>query len=366
MSCRRLRVQLGDRGTPRDALVRLEAVEVVQEMDAMWEARLRISTELDRGGRWRHRLDEIVQPFTRIRVDVEMDDALVPLIDGPVTGFETALDSQPGQSEGTLIVRDDSVFLHRQEGVEIFENQRDSDIAEGIFRQAPEIRSFLIDPTDEVHRAAVRRGTPMQFLRQLARANNRRAFVLPGPRRGESIGCFLADPEEPADLPELRLIGRARSLADVSIKEDFETPETTIAQVLRIGDQKIVAAEKKLSELVLMNDRLHVNDALAATRLLMPADNTREDARPSVETQSRRNSYAIRLSSRVVPNAYPAVLTPYRKVPIVLSQTPYSGAYLITRVVHRISRSQYTQEFDAETDSLTEVSAAPGATGAIF
>ena len=258
MSCRRLRVQLGDRGTPRDALVRLEAVEVVQEMDAMWEARLRISTELDRGGRWRHRLDEIVQPFTRIRVDVEMDEALVPLIDGPVTGFETALDSQPGQSEGTLIVRDDSVFLHRQEGVEVFENQRDSDIAEGIFRQTPEIRSTLIDPTDEVHRAAVRRGTPMQFLRQLARANNRRAFVLPGPRRGESIGCFLADPEAPADLPELRLIGRARSLADVSIKEDFESPETTIAQVLRIGDQKIVAAERRLSELVLMNDRLHV------------------------------------------------------------------------------------------------------------
>jgi len=365
MSCTRLRVWLGDSAAAKEALVRLETVEVTQEMDAMWEARVQISTELDRGGRWKHRLDEIVQPFARVRIEVEADDALVPLIDGPVVRFETSLDSQPGRSEGTLLVRDDSVFLHRDEEVEIFENRSDSDVADEVFRQVPQIRDTLIDPTEITNRAAVRRGTRMQFLRQLARENNRHAFVVPGPRPGESIGCFLADPEGAPGLPELLLTGRTRTLAEATVHEDFEAPETTVAQVLRIGDQRITAAERRLSELVLMNDAPHVDETLAAQRLLLPRDNIREDARPAVDGQARRNSYAIRISSRVVPNTYPAVLSPYRKVPLIFAQTPYSGDYLITKVIHRLTRSIYTQEFEAESDSLTDI-APPGATGAIF
>jgi len=38
--------------------------------------------------------------------------------------------------------------------------------------------------------------------------------------------------------------------------------------------------------------------------------------------------------------------------------TPYSGDYLITRVVHRITPSIYSQDLEAQTDSVTEVSAA--------
>ncbi|MCY1464201.1 hypothetical protein D9M71_821970 [compost metagenome] len=38
--------------------------------------------------------------------------------------------------------------------------------------------------------------------------------------------------------------------------------------------------------------------------------------------------------------------------------TPYSGDYLITRVVHRITPSLYTQELEAKTNSVSEVSGA--------
>ena len=52
------------------------------------------------------------------------------------------------------------------------------------------------------------------------------------------------------------------------------------------------------------------------------------------------------------------MLNPYRKVRLDAGATPYSGDYLITRVVHRITPSLYTQELEAKADSVSEVSGA--------
>ena len=65
-----------------------------------------------------------------------------------------------------------------------------------------------------------------------------------------------------------------------------------------------------------------------------------------------------RLSARVIPGCYEAVLQPYLKVRLDAGETPYSGEYLITRVVHRITPSLYSQQIEAKADSLTEVSGA--------
>ena len=43
-----------------------------------------------------------------------------------------------------------------------------------------------------------------------------------------------------------------------------------------------------------------------------------------------------------------AVLTPYNKVRVDAGATPYSGDYLITKVVHRITPSLYSQEIEAK------------------
>jgi hypothetical protein len=57
-----------------------------------------------------------------------------------------------------------------------------------------------------------------------------------------------------------------------------------------------------------------------------------------------------------VPGCYAGALSPYNKVRIDAGATPYSGDYLITKVTHRITPSLYTQELEAKTDSVTEVS----------
>src|SRR5690606_22792662 len=97
---------------------------------------------------------------------------------------------------------------------------------------------------------------------------------------------------------------------------------------------------------------------LTPRRLLHPSDNTREDPAAAATAQARRRGYVYRLTSHVIPGCYAAVLAPYRKVRVDAGATPYSGDYLIVKVVHRITPSIYTQELEARADSVTEVSGA--------
>jgi hypothetical protein len=359
MGAARFRAWFGERGATEEDLGRIEEIEVTQEMDAVWEARVRISTCLDERGTWHHRPDELAKPFSRIRVEVDAGNGkFVPLIDGPVAAFENMLDSQPSRSTATLIVRDDSVFLNRDEDVEVFEDRRDSDIADEVFRRATQIRDTRIESTTGTNPATVRRGTPMQFLRELARVNDRHAYVLPGEKRGESLGCFLADPKGAGDLPKLVLLGDGRTLTNVTIQEQSEGPERTRGRMLRLDDLSEASFETSAADIGLMRDLPAVSEDLTPLRLLPPADAIREDPEPAVTSQAHNAAYAFSLSGQIVPGCYDGVLTPYQKVKVEAGKTPYSGEYLITKVIHRINLSVYMQEFEAKSDSRTDVQSA--------
>jgi hypothetical protein len=354
----RFRVWFGDRPASIEELERVEEIEVTQEMDAFWEATVRMAMCLDAKGAWLDWPGDVATPFSRVRVEIDIGDGLfVPLIDGPLTAIDAGLDSQPGRSTATMVVRDDSAYLNRDEEIEPpFERRSDSDIAEELFRRFEQIHETRIEGSTLTPETTTRRGTVLQFLRELARANDRHAYVLPGDEPGASIGCFLPDPEGAPEFPPLIMIGDDRNLADASVTEDPDGGEHTQAQVLRTDDQGVATFETSAEDLGLMRDLPAAPVDLTPRRLLNPADNTREDPAAAASGQARRNSYVYQLTGRVVPGCYGAVLTPYKKVRVDVGATPYSGDYLITKVVHRITPSLYSQELEAKTDSVSEVS----------
>jgi hypothetical protein len=356
----RFRVWFGDNAASEEELARIEEIEVIQEMDAFWEARLRMILCLDGNGRWLHWPGETAEAFSRVRVEIDIGNGrFVPLIDGPLVNIDAALDAQPGRSTATMVVRDDSVFLDRDEEVEApFESRRHSDLAAELFGRFEQIGETRIERTAATPETTMRRGTVLQFLRELARVNDRHAYVLPGEERGASVGCFLPDPEEASDLPALVMIGDNRSLGNASIMEEPDGAEITQARFLRLDDQGTATFETSAADLGLMRDLPAVPADLTPRRLLHPTDNTAEDPEAAVTAQARRNGYTYHLSGEVVPGCYAAVLAPYLKVRVDAGSTPYSGDYLITKVVHRITPSLYTQQLDAKADSLTEVSGA--------
>jgi hypothetical protein len=360
MSEQRFRVWFGDRAASEDELRRVEEIEVTQEMDAFWEAHLRMALCLDANGAWLHWPGDTSTPFSRVRVELDIGNGrFAPLIDGPLVSIDAALDSQPGQSTATIVVRDDSAFLNRDEEVDPpFEHRSASDIAEELFGRFEQLRDTRVESTEATPETTTRRGTVLQFLRELATANDRHAYVLPGDEPGASIGCFLPDPEDAAGLPPLVLIGDNRNLSNASVVQDPNGGERTQAQVLRVDDQGVTSFETSAADLGLMRNLPALPADLTPRRLLPPTDNTREDPAAAATAQARRNGYIYKLTSHVIPGCYAGVLTPYQKVRVDAGATPYSGDYLITKVVHRITPSVYSQELEAKTNSVTEVSGA--------
>jgi hypothetical protein len=356
----RFRVWFGERAATEDELRRIEEIEVTQEMDAFWEAELRMALCLDADGAWLHWPGDTSAPFSRVRIELDLGNGrFVPLIDGPLVSIDASLDAQPGRSTSSMIVRDDSAFLNRDDEVEApFEHRTDSEIAEELFGRFEQIRQTRIEGTTATPETTTRRGTVLQFLRELASASDRHAYVLPGDEPGASIGCFLPDPEGPGDLPPLVLIGDARNLSNASVMQDPDGGERTTAQVLRVDDQGVTTFETSAEDLGLMRNVPALPADLTPRRLLHPSDNAREDPEAAATAQARRRGYVYKLTSHVIPGCYAAVLTPYQKVRVDAGATPYSGDYLITKVVHRITPSLYTQELEAKTNSVSEVSGA--------
>ncbi len=361
MGTPKFRVWFGDAEASEDDLARIEEIEVVQEIDKFWEARIRTTMCLDAQGRWRHRSDTVAAAFSRMRIELDPGNgAFVPLIDGPVTGFDSRLDSQPGRSTASFVVRDDSVFLNRDEGAEVFRDKTDSQIVDELLRSVDPIDDTRIEPTTATHAITSRRGTKLRLLDALARANERRFFVLPGPEPGRSIGCFLPDPRRAeGDLPPLHLIGDARNLGDATIDENSESPERTSGRRLRLADGALVSFETSAADLGVGGARPAVPADLTPLRLLPPGDATREDPQAAVSRRARDSGYAYKLTTRVIPGCYAAALVPHRRVRIECGDTPYSGDWLIAKVTHRITPSVYTQSFEAWGDASTEVAAAP-------
>jgi hypothetical protein len=361
MSTPSFRVWFGDAEASEDELARIEEIEVTQEIDKFWEARIRTTMCLDAQGRWQHRNDLVAEAFTRMRIELDPGNgAFVPLIDGPVTSFDSRLDSQPGRSTATFVVRDDSVLLNRDEGTEVFRDKTDSQVADEVLRSIDQIDDTRIEPTTATHAITSRRGTKLLFLGELARVNERRVFVLPGAEPGRSIGCFLPDPRSAeGDLPPLHLIGDARNLGDATIDEDSESPERTSGRRLRLSDGALASFETSAADLGVGGDRPALPADLTPLRLLPPGDATREDPQAAVAGRARGSGYAYKLSSRVIPGCYAAALVPYLRVRIECGDTPYSGDWLVAKVVHRITPSVYTQSFEAWGDAGTEVPDAP-------
>ncbi|MFZ1340141.1 MAG: hypothetical protein WAS26_13940 [Paracoccaceae bacterium] len=338
-----------------EQLRQVEEITVEQEMEMAWEARIRLSLCLDERGRWKAPPNTTLRPFSRIRVELRLGAGdFRPLIDGPIAAFDTELAATPGTSAASIVVRDDSVLMNREEGIEVFENKSDATIAEEVFGRFTTIADTRIGAAGAVHPATVRRGTPIQFLRQLADANGYLAYVLPGESPGTSLGVFDAPATQASGHPALVLLGAGRNLQSATFREEAEGPERTVGRVLSISDQTIATSQRSFSEEALMGDLPAVSGDPGALRELPPEENTVEDPEAAVTGQARRASYGLRMTASLVPGCYDAVLSAYDVVTVRAGDLPQSGDWLLHRVTHRITPSVYSQDIEAKRNALSD------------
>jgi hypothetical protein len=367
----KFRMYFGSRSATVDELSHVEEIIVEQETDLAWHATIKLFLCLDEHGNWAHLQDDFLQAFQRVRVELQPGGtSWVPLIDGPIVDRNTDMDSQPGRSNITLSVNDDSALLNREAAVEIKEGQSDDAVVRALFNLVPSISSQRIESapasTDRLTTAQVRRGTAMQQLRRLARRHEFHAFVLPGPQAGGSIGCFQPDPTSPDGLPNLVLLGSDRNLSTLQVTEEAQTPTRFRARSLSISDKQIVSRTSRLQEVDLLAPQPAQPESQTGTQVLRPDQVDEDDPDRAVRAATRRSSYSLRATGRLIPGCYDGVLRPYQLVSIRAGTTGLSGDYLLTKVTHHITRSLYAQEFTAKRNGVEQTGQQPDILGGIL
>ena len=347
----------------QEQLDRIDEITVDQAVDRAWEARIQIPVCLNNDGSWDGEGDSWTQSLTPIRIEVNAGDGnFVPLIDGPVVGYESERSAIPGKSINTIVVHDDSALLNREAAVDLRTRVTDSDIATQLFLAAgliPDVDSTSAQ-TDPITDAAVQRDTPMRYLRTLARRNQDwHAYVLPGLVAGQSIGCFKKFKTETDGLPEMVLLGAGRNIQSFNVNNRSQNPTTVQGAMLGV-DRSVQSSSESPDDASLMGDEAPERSQ-PATTFLPPGQSDRVDLNQATRGAAARSGLSLESTGSIVPFCYPAALSPYRCVSVKISDSPYSTVYLLTRVTHRLTRSVYTQSFSVRGNSVSRSSG--GATG---
>ncbi len=343
----------------------IDEIVVDQAVDKAWEARLKIPVCVNDDGKWDGEDEAWMKAFTRVRVEVNPGNGtFVPLIDGPIVGFDAARSPYAGKSVVTVVVHDDSALLNREAKVEVLTGQTDSALAQQVFSDAqltPDVDDTPEQP-DQTTAASVRRGTPMQYLRDLVRRNrNYHAYVLPGKQPSKSIGCFKTFPSETDGLPDMVLLGGERNIEAFNVTNHAHNPSTVQAATLSIAHDKVQTSSSSYRDATLMGDEPpDAGDASPATSLLPPGQTDRVDLDHATKGAAAESGYSLEATGRTVLNCYGGVLSPYRCVLVKMSDSQYSGKYVIVKVTHTLTRSLYTQAFSMKGNSISAGASASG------
>ncbi|HJZ80081.1 MAG TPA: hypothetical protein VKD91_07040 [Pyrinomonadaceae bacterium] len=348
----------------QEQLDKIDQIVVDQAVDRAWEARIKIPVCINDKGKWDGEDDPWMKTFTPIRLEVNAGDGkFVPLIDGPIVGFDSARSAQPGKSVITVVVHDDSALLNRESKVDVQEGQNDSDLARRIFSEhlkgSPEIDDTS-PQTNQTTSAAVQNGTPMQYLRDLVRRHPEwHAYVLPGKTSGQSIGCFKKFPTETDGLPDMVLIGADRNIETFNVNNRAQSPTMAQAATLAIDHGTPRTSSASFRDATLMGDPpATAAGAPQAKTQLPPGQTDRVDLDEITKGVATNSGFSLEATGSIVPFCYKAVLSPYRWVLVKLSDSQFSTKYLITQVTHTLTRSIYTQSFAMKGNGVT-----PGAGG---
>lgn len=321
-------------------------IRVDQGIGMAAEAELHMDIGLDEAGGWSGMEEDFSQAFSRIRVEVQIgEEDFVPLIDGPIIAQRFELSATPNSSRMVLVVQDDSVLLNQEESVELYEDKSADEVAQQLFQDAgltPEADPVSV-PAGGLTRYLVRRGTAMQFLKELARRHGMFVYVEPGDSPGSSIGYFKRPDLSAGDYPELLLIGADRNTNNFSAQFDGLRPLKARAGGVDITDQSIVSSETDSSDVDPQGDEAVHDVVEAGMALLARTRETSDDLDAATAAAVNHSTWAYTASAEVTADSYAGVLLPHRVVSVAGAGGYLSGDWLISHVTHTITDASYKQ-----------------------
>ena len=284
------------------------------------------------------------------RWPVDDSKSWVPLIDGPVTGYEASLSPEPSQSTLQVRVSDDSIRLWRQDDTQRWTGDTDADKARNIFNHSRVVHRRSRRSHGRGHwRSPDGDDAAIHPARDAASAGEQSPAVsrlgCRGRRAGQSIGMFKQEDTATSGLPPLILLGLGRNLDSFSVNNDQQRAADVTSWQLNLSDLSVKSGKASYGDQVAGNDAPAVPPANTAQIMVPPGRGYGVDADELAKRHAAELGVLFDARGTVRSRCYGGVLQPYKMVEVESINGLLSGNYVIKSVTHTLARSEYTQEF---------------------
>ncbi len=342
----------------RDLLDAIALIEVSDDAGLASAFRLRLPVGLTDSGEWTWVADDMFKPLTPVAISVQLGTtANEQLIRGYITSHRIRYDKDPGASYIEVLGVDESLLMNIEEKIVAWKNLADSDIVTRILNNygfTPKVENTQPSyAEDEV--TTMQRGTDLAFVRRMARRNGFEFFLETDAAAGITTGHFHKPVLSNKPQKDIAIaFGEDSNVRTLELHYDALRPTTMDAYGLSVGG-------KSDQNAFVMSSNLDTIGGDAVLDLLNQQPKSllsRGGAFDNVELRARAQaavnaaSWAVSLSGELDATSYQSVLRARRTVLVKGAGARNSGTYYVSRVVHTLTNSDYTQKFELVRNAL--------------
>lgn len=334
-----------------DLLGRLRLIEYEDHVELAGMVRLRFDlTVREDGGGWTPLDDGLFERLTPVRLMVTVG-ATPPttLIEAYVVELAPTFSDAPGESYLDVLALDPSVLMALEEKVRAWPNMDDGTIATILFGEygfVPDVQPAQPFRT-ETEATVMQRGSDIAFLRGLARRNGYQCYVEAEALTGLPFGHF--HPPR-LDLPAQGVLtvnqGPATTVPRFSARWDLVAPAAAAVADVDIGTQSDQTSDITSQAQTLLGSTGTLNGDRPRRLLLHPGGLAQTgELQTFAQAAVDASSWSLRADGELATSAYGDLLRAKRPVEVAGAGEQLSGAWLVERVLHRITPDDYRQHF---------------------
>lgn len=311
-------------------------------------------------GKWVAADSGLFERWMPIRISADFGTRQDLILAGYILKLTPEYPGNPGEAKLTIEVQDESAALSREHMRRVWgEETPMSDLA--ILTELVSDADISVDPLaglGQASRALSQEGTPIQFLRERAKANGYEltfhdGTVWFGPRRleaeaqapilvyaGRETNCRNFTINDSADQPE-------KVRADIPPREEGATPETLVVT----PDEPVLGTTPTAAEGAGLGTP-------SVWRVGAEGDETSEERQARAQALVNEHAFKLRGAGELDGAMYGHVLYPGKPVPIDGAGPRYGGLWYVAKVAHKLDDRGYTQTFEVMRNATGE-SASP-------
>ncbi|MEM7711723.1 MAG: hypothetical protein AAF264_13460, partial [Pseudomonadota bacterium] len=350
-------------------------VDIQTGREEAWTGSIVIEDRRKEDGTWTAADSGLFSRWAPIRVSADFQTHQEVILTGYMVKLTPEYPGNPAESKLTIEIQDEGSALSREQMRRVWGDQAPmTDLA--ILTELVKDANVSPDPASgagQSSRSLSQEGTPIQFLRERAKANGYELIffdgsVYFGPRRLDNA----------AQSPIMVYAGRATNCRNFTLGDSADTPDQVRVDLAKREEGSepesttVSPDEKPLGTTPAANEGAGLGTP-SVWRMGHEGDETPEEATARAQALVNEHAFKLRGSGELDGSLYGHVLRPGAPVQVDGPGTRYGGLYYVDKVAHAFNTEGYTQNFELMRNATGEsdvpggpLSAASSAIGGLF